>query len=111
MASSTGCGVVVSGTNCPKTWGTTAPSIGPSKDVKLVVSSKGFGPSFSAVAMSWAVWTGNGSLRTLLWVKPVWGGPDGPQPHGPGQGWDQAQSASRGRGRSLERNRGRSQRP
>src|ERR687892_1429238 len=106
MASSTGCGVVVNGTNCLKTWGTTAPSIGPSKDGKLAVSSPGFGRSSNPAVGSWAGWPGNGSPPTPRWGKPGLGGPDWAQPHGPRQGGDQAEPAGREGGGSIERSAG-----
>lgn len=40
---------------------------------------------------NWAAWIGNGKLPIAPWAKQVWGGLGGRQPHGPGQGWQQAE--------------------
>ena len=40
---------------------------------------------------NWAEWTGNGRLPIAPWAKPVLGGFSRSQPHGPGQGGQQAE--------------------
>ena len=44
------------------------------------MSSPASGPPSSVAVKSWAVWTGNGSLPTLRWARPVWGDAIGRNP-------------------------------
>ena len=102
---------VASGTICPRSWETIAPSIGPSSVGWGVECWRASGLPWWRVARNWAEWTGNGSRRTAPWVKRVLGGRDWTQPHRPGQSWEQEEHPGRRSRRAPERGGGWSQRP
>ena len=96
--SSSRCAPAASGTGCRATSETIARSIVPSKGGRPLVSSPASGPPSSVAVKSWAVWTGNGSLPTPRWARPVWGGCNRSQSDRPGQTGNQAQSCRGGQG-------------